>query len=227
MGEEINVKKSLQDLVSLLGEIYEEFSKNRGTYQNFDDLISGNIRTPTGFLVPLKIHRFVFENYDLMILQAYVKLSQYMLRAEEEVFILTTLRIQQELGIKKIDIFFSDVLSEDHRKKARLVSVLSDWTMISGYKYRKYYEKLFIEEKELLDSRGKKIFEDINNYVVDNSVEIPIALFKKMKQYQMRLFAEYTREIPTLSFIKDSSSFSFIFHISILPKNLLFDNFES
>ena len=211
------VKIAIQDLGQLLSEAHEMLSKQRGSYQSINDILSGSFRTPSGILLPLRIHKFVYENYDLFVLRAYCQLFQKVLQAENEIFILTTLRILQELGIKKIDIFFSGVLSPEEHAKARLVSVLSDWVMLSRHsKYVKYFKELFKEEYSILDKSGQKIFSDISIYLNSSSNAVPILLSKKMKRYRESIFGEHRKKIPILTFLKGPNLESLFSYLSEL-----------
>ena len=200
---EKTIQGNLEELGNLLEEIYTTLSKEQGSWQVGSDVEAGRFLLSSGLYVSLEIQSFVCDFCDLYILRAYSQLFQKVLASENELFVPLSLRILQDLGIKKIDIFFSGMLIADELNRIKLILTLSDYALLSGYiKHRAHFVKLFLARQDQLDHSEQAVFQDAYQYLITNSDRLPIELLKKLNKTRDVALNKAIKKIPPSHFIK-------------------------
>ena len=200
-----DMRVDLNELYDALDVAHQDVAKQRGVYQVNGDLDSGLFKKPSGLLVQYKPEEFIHDNYDLFLINTYCELFKAALNAEDETFVIMSLRTLQDLGTKLIPIFFADQITKEEQERLRLIFSLCDLALVSSNSSLNEFKKLFDSKIKLLDEKALKHLQKIR-LSLENSVDrVPHSLLRPASSYRDNLVREFTQNVKAPSFIKPDS----------------------
>ncbi|MCX5785607.1 MAG: hypothetical protein NTX59_07950 [Elusimicrobia bacterium] len=121
-----------------------------------------------------------------MFLKTFIGLIKATVKHKTERFLPFAYRTIFELGLKRADVLFSNETSATDKKRVKLLSMLVDYASLSEAEYHQQFKKLYAEEKDCLTTIERKLYDQIANSKLRDSI-----LIKKIRQ-------EYTKYLSSL-----------------------------
>jgi len=200
----------LKELLNCVIAINKHFtSKNDWNNQNKLEFTQGLFRRrEASILIPYKSvkHRVQFECHEQIVLDGYIRLAKQLLEKPEDPLAIFVLRVLYEIGFDKIDALFAQEISHEEKQEFKLIDSLSDLLGITGDEYRENFLALLNEEREILNSNIRKLFEEAE-VILKNNSEIKLSLLKRIRRYINSQLKEFSRKITLPVILKGKTNF--------------------
>ncbi len=189
--DETQPKAFLIELLDCLRGVSDHLSKKAEMTQLKSDIDSGLVRRG-GKLVPLDsmIHRLQLECHGLFVLEGYLILARQIISDQKNPLSYFSFRTLYEIAFKKINLLFAVGVTAERREDFSRIDTLSDLTGMIDQKNRDYFIKLLKEERMLLVSTDRNLFEQVEAVILSGAL-VKDSLLKKIRNLVNRKLANY------------------------------------
>jgi hypothetical protein len=151
-------KPFLNDSLKIIQDCHKIISIKRDHFQSLYNISRGYLEI-NGLLVPSSkvIHRFMYESYDLLVLESFIKLIKLLISDCDNQLSPLTFRLVYELGNRKIKVLFDPSISPKLKNLAVLTDSLADLYLTKNRDFISLYDDLR-DILSILLSREQSVF---------------------------------------------------------------------